>query len=681
MLVPLCVLTLVQYALHTAATAYYVALDTNSSFKLSREGVVWTATAQVAGAASAALFYSAMGGGGIAYALIGGLIAGLVYLLYRFDEKRMGETRRAEEEKLRHVEEIAELRMNTIESLAIAIDAKDQTTHGHVRRTQIYAMELGKILGVCERELMALQAGALLHDVGKLAVPEYILNKPGKLTVAEFEKMKIHTVVGGDIIKRVNFPYPVEDIVRFHHEKWDGSGYPKGLKADQIPMVARIISVVDFYDATRCDRPYRVGMKREDSLALLRRMAGSSFDPKVVETFVSNIDFFDNLIAEQDISEQVPSDDEMTNARPDAGLASDVLGTAGDSGFRSIVEAQREVFALHEIAQTIGSSLNLKDTVTLVANKLRAIVPFETCAIYLVDEKSGKAIAAHVAGEHAEAFARRRVTVGEGITGWVIANARSMCNTPPELDLVGIPEDVSGQIKGILVTPLIRENGAFGAITLYSQTRASYTTEHVRLLESVAQHASVALNNAMTFEKTKESALTDPLTELPNARAFHLALEQRIAECQRLNREPVSVLCMDLDDFKKINDTHGHGLGDRLLAAVAGVIKKQLRQMDVLARYAGDEFVAIMPMASNDVASMVAERIRAAVESQQFVVRTGKTTQISISVGVACFPADGETAEDLLNSAGRAMQQEKHARKLTPAELSPSVITSIESFR
>jgi diguanylate cyclase (GGDEF)-like protein/putative nucleotidyltransferase with HDIG domain len=637
--------------------------------------------AQVAGAASAALFYSGISGGGLSFVLIGTLIAALVYLLYRFDEKRVMEMKKAEEERVKHLQEIADLHMNTIESLAIAIDAKDQTTHGHVRRTQIYAMELGKILGVRDQELHALEAGALLHDVGKLAVPEYILNKPGKLT-AEFDKMKIHTVVGGDIIKRVNFPYPVEDIVRFHHEKWDGSGYPKGLKAESIPLVARIISVVDFYDATRCDRPYRVGMKREDSLALLRRMAGSSFDPRVVDTFVGNIDYFDNLIADQDIQEQVASEDNpgIAGARPDAGLASDVLGSGDDSGYRSIVEAQREVFALHEIAQTIGSSLNMQDTVTLVANKLRAIVPFDTCVIYLVDERSGKAVAAHAAGEHVEAFARRRVTVGEGITGWVIANARSMCNTPPELDLVGVPEEISDKIKGVLISPLIRENGAFGAITLYSQTRASYTTEHVRLLESVSQHASVALNNALTFEKTKESALSDPLTELPNARAFHLSLEQRIAECQRLNREPVSVLCMDLDDFKKINDAHGHGIGDRLLASVAGVIKKQLRQMDVLARYAGDEFVAIMPMASSDVASMVADRIRGAVEAERFPVRTGKTAQVGISIGIACFPNDGETAEELLSSAGRNMQQQKHANKLAPEDFSAS-ITSIESFR
>ncbi len=685
LLFPLFVLALVQYALNTLASALYVACESGKiSVSFSRESLVWTSMTQLAGAAAATLFYSTFNGGGVSFLLIGVLIVSLVYLLYRFDEIRVGEVKRGEEAKLRHIQEIADLHMNTIESLAIAIDAKDQTTHGHVRRTQIYAMELGRILSISDDELNALRAGALLHDVGKLAVPEYILNKPGKLTAAEFDKMKIHTVVGGDIIRRVNFPYPVEDIVRFHHEKWDGSGYPKGLRAEQIPLVARIIAVVDFYDATRCDRPYRVGMKREDSLALLRRMANSSFDPRVVEKFIDNIDYFDNLIAEQDIQEQVASEVNagLDGARPDAGLASDILGALdADAGFRSIVEAQREVYALHEIAQTIGSSLNLQDTVTLVSSKLRSIVPFDTCIIYLVDDRSGKAFAAHVAGQNAEAFARRRITIGEGISGWVIANARSMCNTSPELDLVGLPEEVAGQIKGVLVSPLIRENGAFGAITLYSHTRTSYSSEHVRLLESVSQHASVALNNALTFEKTKESALTDPLTDLPNARSFHLALEQRIAECQRLNREPLSVLSMDLDDFKQINDTHGHPIGDRLLASIAAIIKKQFRQMDVLARYAGDEFVAIMPMASGDVATMVAERLRAAVESHQFALRTGHTTSIGISIGIACFPGDGETPEQLLNQAGRNMQQDKYSRKLTVSPGPANALRAMDSFR
>jgi len=351
--------------------------------------------------------------------------------------------------------------------------------------------------------------------------------------------------------------------------------------------------------------------------------------------------------------------------KPDAGLASDIMGTPNDdgAGFRSITEAQREVFALHEIAQTIGSSLNLNDTVTLVSNKLKAIVPFDSCIIFVVDERSGKATAAYASGEDAEVFSHRRMNVGDGITGWVIANSRSMCNASPELDLVGLPEEIAKQYRGVLVSPLLREDGAFGAITLYSKTRTSYTTEHVRLLESVCQHASSALNNALTYEKTRESALVDPLTELPNARGFYMMLEQRIAECQRMNRESLAVISMDIDDFKQINDRYGHSIGDRLLASVAGVLRRELRQMDILTRYAGDEFVAIMPMASTTMAASVGERMRNAVEEQLFSVRTGTVVGLGMSVGFACFPDDGETTEELLTAAARNMQRDKHGRK------------------
>jgi diguanylate cyclase (GGDEF)-like protein/putative nucleotidyltransferase with HDIG domain len=684
-LVPLCVLAVLQYFLSTLATVYFLNVVEGKPRVLpSQESLVWTLTTQVAGAASAVLFYSAINGAGFASVLLGLLITGLVHLLYRFNEKRLTEVRHAEAEQRKHVEEMATIHMNTIESLAIAIDAKDQTTHGHVRRTQIYASELGRLFKVGEPEVKALFAGALLHDIGKLAVPEYILNKPGKLTEAEFAKMKIHPTVGGDILRRVNFPYPVEDIVRYHHEKWDGSGYPKGLKGEGIPLVARIISVVDFYDATRCDRPYRKGMRREDSLALLRTMSGSAFDPRVVDKFIGHVDDFDNLIDAEDIQEQVVSEiedtDYITQTKPDAGLASDLVGTPDNDGFRSISEAQREVFALHEIAQTIGSSLNLNDTVALISSKLRAIVPFDTCIIFVVDEKSGKAVAAHVAGEDADVFSRRRMSVGDGITGWVIANGRSMCNASPELDLVGLPEEIAKAFRGVLVSPLVREDGPFGAITLYSKSRTSYSSEHVRLLESVCQHASSALNNALTFEKTKESALIDPLTELPNARGFYMMLGQRIAECQRMGRESLAVVSMDVDDFKLINDQYGHAIGDRVLASVAGVIRKELRQMDILVRYAGDEFVAIMPMASSNMAAMVGERIRSAVAAQKFAVRTGKVVQLGISTGVACFPEDGETTEELLTAASGKMQSDKRARK-TVLTLANTPVSNIDAFR
>jgi diguanylate cyclase (GGDEF)-like protein/putative nucleotidyltransferase with HDIG domain len=685
LLIPMSVLAVLQYFLSTLVTSSFLSIDAGRFGGLpSKESVVWTLTTQVAGAASAVLFYSAIRGESFPYALLGLLITVLVHMLYRFNERRLEDVRRAEAEQRRHIEEMATIHMNTIESLAIAIDAKDQTTNGHVRRTQIYASEMGKLFTVSKSEVQALFAGALLHDIGKLAVPEYILNKPGKLTEAEFAKMKIHPTVGGDILRRVNFPYPVEDIVRYHHEKWDGTGYPKGLRGDTIPLVARIISVVDFYDATRCDRPYRKGMKREESLSLLRSMAGSAFDPKVVERFIQHVEKFDRLIDAEDIQEQVmaerPEVDYHTKTKPDAGLAADMMGAPDDSaGFRSISEAQREVFALHEIAQTIGSSLNLSDTVTLVSNKLRSIVPFDTCIIFVVDEKSGKATAVHVAGEDVDVFGKRRMNVGDGITGWVVANGRSMCNASPELDLVGIPEETAKQIRGVLVAPLLREDGAFGAITLYSKSRTSYSSEHVRLLESVCQHASSALNNALTYEKTKDSALVDPLTELPNARGFYMMLEQRIAEGQRMGRESLALISMDVDDFKTVNDQYGHAIGDRVLASIAGVIRKELRQMDILTRYAGDEFVAIMPMASSGVASIVGERIRKSVESQKFSVRTGKTVNVGLSVGVACFPDHGETTEELLTEAAKQMQRDKHRRK-SMLTLTKAPMSAIETF-
>src|SRR5256885_4874967 len=176
----------------------------------------------------------------------------------------------------------------------------------------------------------------------------------------------------------------------------------------------------------------------------------------------------------------------------------------------------------------------------------------------------------------------------------------------------------------------------------YTTLFRSYTTEHVRLLESVAQHAASALNNALTFEKTKESALTDPLTELPNARGFYMMLEQRLAECERSGRESLSVISMDVDDFKAINDRYGHAIGDRLLASIASVIRKELRQMDILSRYAGDEFVAIMPMASQVMAEGIADRIVKAGSEHQFSVRAGKMVAVDISIGIACFPTNGE---------------------------------------
>ena len=200
---------------------------------------------------------------------------------------------------------MADLHLRTIEALAIAIDAKDEVTHDHVRRVQIYATGLARLFGLSESEIEALKAGALLHDIGKLAVPDYILNKPGSLTPAEFDKMKVHTIVGAEILERVGFPYPVVPVVRHHHERWDGRGYPDGLRGDQIPITARILTVADCFDAVREDRQYRKAMTREQAIQLLRDGSGTMFDPTVIGVFLDHLEDFEAEIRENRVEPQV----------------------------------------------------------------------------------------------------------------------------------------------------------------------------------------------------------------------------------------------------------------------------------------------------------------------------------------------------------------------------------------
>src|SRR5438876_6602956 len=160
-------------------------------------------------------------------------------------------------------------------------------------------MSIGKEMGLPESELEALRAAAVLHDIGKLAVPEHIISKPGRLTPEEFEKMKIHPVVGAEILERVRFPYPVVPIVRAHHEKWDGTGYPFGLRGEEIPIGARILSAVDFLDALASDRQYRRALPLEEVIQPLAAESAKSVDPKVVDVLQKRYRDLEKLVEDQ----------------------------------------------------------------------------------------------------------------------------------------------------------------------------------------------------------------------------------------------------------------------------------------------------------------------------------------------------------------------------------------------
>ena len=213
---------------------------------------------------------------------------------------------------------MADLHLATIEALALAIDAKDQTSQSHIRRVQLYAAALARALGMTENDIQGVKTAALLHDIGKLAVPEHILSKPGPLTPEEFQKIRAHPKVGADIISAVPFPYPVSPLILSHHERWDGKGYPAGLKGEEIPLGARILSVVDYFDALMAERPYHKAMGFDAAIGLLQQEAGKGLDPTVVEKFIELLPGLqrDAATLEQAMPRASAHDEERTRRRP-----------------------------------------------------------------------------------------------------------------------------------------------------------------------------------------------------------------------------------------------------------------------------------------------------------------------------------------------------------------------------
>jgi diguanylate cyclase (GGDEF)-like protein/putative nucleotidyltransferase with HDIG domain len=669
LVLPLVLMALIQYTLNSALVAWLLAFKSGRpAWRCWRDGYLQSSWTFFAGAFAAGLVYVAIMRFGLVYVILSVPVVAATIATYRTYFERFAE-------KTREAAEVSRLHLATVEALATAIDAKDQMTHFHVRRVQVYCERMGELMGLAAAEIKALKAGALLHDIGKLAVPDHILNKPGKLTEAEFERMKVHTTVGAQILERVGFPYPVVPIVLYHHEQWDGRGYPEGLKGEEIPLTARILSVVDCFDSAREERPYRRGMTPDEACAMLRRGAGGHFDPRVVEAFLRHLPRFEEEINAQGLDNRGLTNEEWEHR--------DLLGeeTAGETAhaqspvhrsdaphyLNQITNAHREVYALYEIARTFGSSLDIEDTVTVLVNKVGHVVPFDLCAVFLYDEEKGYATAAHVAGRHAEVLRGRAVAPGEGVVGFVLANRRSSFLLDPMLDFTGVELPEGCQFRSMVALPLTKDERLVGALAVYSSEPRRYTDDHLRLLDTVARLASDALSNAMSHAQAESNALTDTLTGLPNARAMYVRYEQEAARARRTGK-PFQVVMLDLDDFKQVNDTYGHKTGDRMLREIGRILQAQLREYDFLARYAGDEFVALVQDLSAEQTNELRERIERAVSKFALHVRGDKHARVGISVGSACYGVHGETLDQLLIAADEAMYSAKSFHKQRPAE-------------
>ncbi|MGH9822204.1 MAG: diguanylate cyclase [Blastocatellia bacterium] len=622
--------------------------STGDRFRAWREYVTWCWISYCAGAVAACLVVKLVTVISFYAFIVAVPVLACTYLFYKSYLDRV-------ESSVEHAEQMAQLHLRTIEALAIAIDAKDEVAHDHVRRVQIYATGLARLFGLSEQEIEALKAGALLHDIGKLAVPDYILNKPGALTDAEFDRMKVHTIVGAEILERVGFPYPVVPVVRHHHERWDGRGYPDGLMGDQIPITARILTVSDCFDSLREDRHYRKAKTREQALALLREEAGKVFDPEVVRVFLEHLAEFESEIRWQQVDLQ-PAEPRHPSAPQLPLRSSDTVKTP----FERIRSAHREVITLYDIAQTIVTSLDLRDTFVVLASRLQDIVSHTTCVLYLMRENGTEIEAAHVSGRNAETLKTKRVPLGAGIAGWVVANRQAMCNSDPRLDFDAMKVELAERYKAATVVPLFKDGEVLGALGVYSADLDVYLPDHLRLVEAVAKLASDAIGNAVHHEQTEARALTDMITSLPNARALRHRFEEESDRARR-HRDVFSVVMMDLDGFKCVNDQLGHQAGDVLLMDLGKLLSSQIRSSDFISRYAGDEFVALLQVGPDEAAELV-QRMQRSVDRHAFNIN-GSHVFIGISAGWASYGSDADTLDQLLLLADRAMYGDKGRRK------------------
>jgi putative nucleotidyltransferase with HDIG domain len=411
----------------------------------------------------------------------------MLYLTYKWSNKRI-EVEREKNAELNRVF------LSTIEALALAIDAKDQVTHGHIRRVQRYTMALAKALGVTEeKQLDALKAAALLHDTGKLAVPEYILNKPGPLTPAEFERMKVHAAVGADILKSINFPYPVEPIVRHHHENWNGTGYPDGLAGQQIPLGARILSVVDCYDALTSDRPYRPRYSRQHAEQVLRERRGSWYDAWVVDAFIAIVD---KLEREENEEQRVGG----TSTTPLALPAQLEVITATTAEEREFNELRREL----PLAPSLPAAAEV------LFNHLRRVVPASTFALFVPDTEKNELVVAASQGIGSAAVEGLCIAMGDRISGWALAHKQAVLNSNAALELGPIARTFATPLRYALAVPILNgpTNAASGVITAYASE--PFDADHRRMLESAATLFGAAVQTPSSKETRKTPTAQAP---------------------------------------------------------------------------------------------------------------------------------------------------------------------------
>jgi putative nucleotidyltransferase with HDIG domain len=482
LLIPVSLLAATYFAVNSSLIAIAVGCEKAlSPIEVWKKNFVWVGLNYVGGACVAMLLVTYRQR--IDFTALSVIIPLLVitYLTFRTSLGRLQDAER-------HIAQVNDLYLSTIETLAMAVDAKDQITHGHIRRVQVYAVELAKRLGVNnDRQLRAIEAAALLHDMGKLAIPEHILNKPGKLTVAEFETMKRHAAIGADLLSSIRFPYPVVPIVRHHHENWNGKGYPTGISGTDIPLGARILAVVDCFDALNSDRPYRPRLDPDEAFAILRDRRGTMYDPLVVDTFIAAYPEIAELAhAAGQQARSLLEQSEALHVRPEGpatiGPLEEIRASASDNmaltlARQGVLEATSTIHAMNTLSQCI-----------------RMMTPSTLCAYFQYMPAADELVCVYVSGDDNRALMGLTIRPGERVTGWVAANRKAISNSDATLDLGETATLLRPQPRSTLSVPVYLgpDGELHGVLTGYSSRVDPFNHRHVygfeQLAEALSQH-------------------------------------------------------------------------------------------------------------------------------------------------------------------------------------------------
>jgi diguanylate cyclase (GGDEF)-like protein len=325
-------------------------------------------------------------------------------------------------------------------------------------------------------------------------------------------------------------------------------------------------------------------------------------------------------------------------------------------------EAENLLFALEEAGEFFGASLKPADMFRLVSSRIRELLPFEACVLMLAAENKTKLRIAFADGKNSQFLKNLEFDSAKGNAGKTFSSGETRVDESLSSEKEIVSEKILSDFRSAAAVPLFRGEEVFGVLQLYGGAESRFDKDALRLLEAIGERVAPLFVSSMAFQQSISNALTDSLTALPNERAFFLVLETQIAESTRFQLErPLSVLAIDLKNFTELNQRFGHAAGDRVLSFAGDIIKTQLRQMDFLARSSGDEFLVVLPTASEKVTVEITERIKKAFITRPFEIAAGEKIYLHLNFGAATFGKDGETAQQLLNTTLLRKQQGKSA--------------------